>query len=137
MASFYGQGSLAEKKMESHYQDSVKSPAVSGAHQIGQSVKVLCSQLVSVKKTEATVRRCSVKKVFLEISQNHLYQSLFFDKVAGLRPATLLTKRLRHIVFSCEFCEIFKNNFFMEHLWRLCLKNAFVSSISKWNEVSQ
>ena len=34
------------------------------------------------------------KKVFVEISQNsqekNLCQGLFFDKVAGLRPATLL-----------------------------------------------
>ena len=25
-------------------------------------------------------------------------------------------------VFSCEFCEIFKNTFFMEHLWCLLLQ---------------
>ena len=37
----------------------------------------------------------------------------------GLRPATLLKKTLTK-VFSCEFCEIFKNNFFTEHLrWLL------------------
>ena len=40
----------------------------------------------------------------------HLCQSLFFNKVAGLRPATLLKKRLAQ-VFSCEFCEISKNSF--------------------------
>ena len=48
------------------------------------------------KKT--VVQRCSVKKLFLEISQNsqeiRLCQSLFFNKVEGLRPATLLKKRL-------------------------------------------
>ena len=34
--------------------------------------------------TEAVVRRCSMKKVFLEISQNsHLCQSLFFNKGPG------------------------------------------------------
>ena len=36
---------------------------------------------------EAVARRCSVEKVFLEISQNsqekHMCQSLFFNKVAG------------------------------------------------------
>ena len=39
--------------------------------------------------TEAVAKRCTVKKVFLEISQSsqkkHLYQSLFFNKVAGLK----------------------------------------------------
>ena len=49
-----------------------------------------------------------------------------FNKVAGLRPTTLLKKRLWHScclrpttllkkrlaqVLSCEFCEIFKNTF--------------------------
>ena len=35
----------------------------------------------------------------------------FFNKVAGLRLATLLKKRLAHVL-SCEVCEISKNNFF-------------------------
>ena len=34
----------------------------------------------------------------------------------GPRPAILLKKRLRLQVFSCEFCNIFKNTFFTEHL---------------------
>ena len=37
-------------------------------------------------------------------------QGLFFNKVADLRPVTLLTEALAQ-VFSCEFCEIFKNTF--------------------------
>ena len=40
----------------------------------------------------------------------NLYQSFFFNKVAVLRPATLLKKTLAY-VFSCEFCEISKNTF--------------------------
>ena len=40
-----------------------------------------------------------------------------FDKLAGLRPATLLKKENLVQVFSCEFCEISKNTFFTEHLW--------------------
>ena len=32
------------------------------------------------------------------------------------RPATLLKKETLAQVFSCEFCEIFKNTFFTEHL---------------------
>ena len=43
-------------------------------------------------------------------------QSFFFNKVAGLRPATFLKKRLA-LVFSCEFCEISKNTFLTEHFW--------------------
>ena len=64
-------------------------------------------------------RRCSVKKGvlrnFAKFTGKHLCQRLFFDKVAGLRPATLLKKSLAQ-VFSYEFCEISKNTFFTEHL---------------------
>ena len=41
-------------------------------------------------------RRCSVRKDvlrnFLKLTGKHLHQSLFFNKVAGLRPATLFKK---------------------------------------------
>ena len=47
--------------------------------------------------SEAVAQNCSVKKVFLEISQNSQENTRarvsFFDKVAGFRPATLLKKR--------------------------------------------
>ena len=43
-------------------------------------------------------------------------QSLFFNKVVGLRPETIKKETLAK-VFSCEFCEISKNTFFTEHLW--------------------
>ena len=59
---------------------------------------------------------CSVKKAllrnFAKLTGKHLYQSLFFNKATGLRPAE---------VFSYEFCEIPKNSFFTEHLWWLLL----------------
>ena len=69
-------------------------------------------------------RRCSVwigvLRNFAKFTGKHLCQSLFFNKVAGLRPATLLKKEALAQVFSCEFCEISKNTFFTEHLrWLL------------------
>ena len=43
-------------------------------------------------------RRCSVRKSvvrnFAKFTGKHLCQSLFFNKVAGMRPGTLLKKRL-------------------------------------------
>ena len=60
-------------------------------------------------------QRCSIKngvlRNFTKFTGKHLCQSLFFNKVVGLRPETLAQ------VFSCEFCEISKNIFFTEHLW--------------------
>ena len=47
---------------------------------------------------EAVVQRCFVKNVFIEISQNSQENTcarvVFLNKDAGLRPATLLKKRL-------------------------------------------
>ena len=67
-------------------------------------------------KAEAVGQKCSVKKVFLEVSPNsqkkHLCQSLFFNKVAGLRPATLFKKETLAQMLSYEFCEISKNTSF-------------------------
>ena len=61
------------------------------------------------EEPEAVVQRCSVKKVFLEISQNsqekHLCQGLFFNKVAGQRPEDV------------NFVKFVKTPFFTEHLW--------------------
>ena len=68
-------------------------------------------------------RRCCVKKDilrnFTKFTGKHMYQSLFCNKVAGLRPATLLKKRLLAQVFSYEFCGISKSTFFTEHLWAI------------------
>ena len=58
----------------------------------------------------------SVLRDFTKFTGKHLCQSLSFNKVAGLSSATFLKKRLAQ-VFSCEFYEIFKNNFFTVHFW--------------------
>ena len=50
------------------------------------------------KKSEAVAKRCSVRKGvlrnFAKFTGKRLCQSLFFNKVAGLRPATFLKRRL-------------------------------------------
>ena len=72
------------------------------------------------KYSRSSHRRCSIKidvpKNFAKFSGKHLCQSLFFNKVTGLRFATLLKKETLAQVFSCDFCEIFKNAFFAKHL---------------------
>ena len=63
--------------------------------------------------------------VLLNISQNLQENTCvsvsFFNKVAGLRPAALLKKEALILVFSFEFCNIFKKTFSTEHLGRLLL----------------
>ena len=53
-----------------------------------------------------------VLKNFTKFTGKHLCQSLLFNKIAGLRPTTLLKKETLGQVFSSEFCEISKNTFF-------------------------
>ena len=64
--------------------------------------------------SEAVARKCSIKKGvlrnFSKFTGKHLCQSLFFNKVAGLRPVSLLKKTLAQ-AFFCEFCKIFKDTF--------------------------
>ena len=71
-------------------------------------------------------RRYSVKKLFLEIWQNSQENTCarvsFFNKVASLRPATLLKKRLWHRRVPVNFAKFLKIPFFIEHLWWLLLK---------------
>ena len=65
-----------------------------------------------VKLSEAVVQRSSLKTVSLEISQNSQYrdlcQGLFFNKVEGFRPATLLKKRLWHKCFPVHFAKFLR-----------------------------
>ena len=71
-------------------------------------------------KNRNSHRRCSVKKNvlrnFAKFTGKHLCQSLFLNKVADLRPATLLKKRLWQRCFLVWISWNFQNTFFTEHL---------------------
>ena len=78
---------------------------------------------------QAVFRRCSVKKVFLKFFAKfigkRLYWSLFFDKVADLRPETLFKKmRHQHRCFPVNFTKFLGAPFLKEHL-RWLLLNFF------------
>ena len=66
-------------------------------------------------------RRYSIRKGVLKSSRKftgkHQCQSLFFKKVAALRTATLLKKRLRHRCFPVNFTKFLRTPFFTVHLW--------------------
>ena len=64
---------------------------------------------------EAVVWRCSVKKAFLEISQNSQENTcarVSFLKKVSVRPAVLLKRATLAQVFFCDFCEISRNTFY-------------------------
>ena len=74
--------------------------------------------------SEAVAQNCSVKKVFLEISQNsqenncaRVSESRFKSQACNFIKGETLEQ-----VFSCEFCEISRTPFLKEHLWWLLLQ---------------
>ena len=68
---------------------------------------------------------CSIKKSvlknFTKFTGKHLYQSLFFNKVANLRPATLLKERLCHGCFPVNVVNVLRAPFLQSTSGRLLL----------------
>ena len=60
-----------------------------------------------------------IPRNFTNFLGKQLCQSLFFDKVAGFRPATLLKKRLWQRCFPKNFVKFLRTPFLMKHLWWL------------------
>ena len=60
------------------------------------------------QRIEAATEGVPWKKLFLKISQNSQ------ERICARRP--FIKKETLTEVFSLEFCELSKNNFFMEHL---------------------
>ena len=75
------------------------------------------------------------KGVLRNFTAKYLCQSLFFNKVAGLMPATLLKKRLADRRFPVNFVKFLRTAFFTtEHLcsggcfWTLIMTSIFIMS---------
>ena len=70
--------------------------------------------MFNVSALEPVVRRCSEKKVILKVSKNsteNICARVFF-----LNKESLFKKGTLAQAFSCEFCKIFENTYFTEHL---------------------
>ena len=65
--------------------------------------------------TRSNHQKCSIKKGvirnFVKLTGKHMCQSIFFNKVAGLRYATLLKKRLWHMCFLVNFARFLRTAF--------------------------
>ena len=98
--------------------------------------------LNNIISPEAVAQRRSLKKVFLETSQNSLENNRarvsFFNKVAKKETLAQL--------FFCEFCEISKNTFFhrttlvaasVSHILRSNFANFFANFLTSliWDEL--
>ena len=62
-----------------------------------------------------------VLRNYAKYTGKHLCQRLFFNKVAGLRSATLLKKRLRHRCFPVNLVKFLRTNFLQNTSGRLLL----------------
>ena len=74
-------------------------------------------------------QRCSTKKDvlrnFSKFTGKHLRQSLFFNKIAGFRPANLLKKRLWHRYFPKNFAKFLRTPFLQNTFARPLLDEIF------------
>ena len=82
---------------------------------------ITCKVLVISLLTLLMFCKKGVLRNFIRFTGKHLCRSLFFDKVAGLRPATLLKKRLWHRRFPENFAKFLRTCTFIVHLWWLLL----------------
>ena len=66
--------------------------------------------------SQTILRRCYVKsflKIFAKFTRKHLYWSLFLIKLQ-VKVCNFIKETLAWL-FSCEFCEIFRNNYFPQY----------------------
>ena len=73
-------------------------------------------------------KRCSWK--FRKIHRKTPVPESLFNKVAGLRPATLLKKRLWHRCFPVNFAKFLRTPFLQNTSGRLLLKNESSNILS-------
>ena len=96
----------------------------------GTSMGKACFIVTTVRSSH---RRCSVKKGVLRNSTKftgkQLCHSLFFNKVAALRPATLLKKILWHRCFPVNFAKFPRTTFLKNTSgWLLCFNTLKYST---------
>ena len=81
--------------------------------------------------TEAVTQRCSIKNMFLKISQNLLENTCarvsFLIKLQAA-PETLFKKEFLAQLFYSEFCEFFKDSYFEKYLQTTSGWNLFLIS---------
>ena len=71
--------------------------------------------------------RCSKK--FRNVHRKTPVLETLFIKVTGLTACILIKKETPTQVFSCEYCKIFKNSFFVEHLLIILFRNFVMIDI--------
>ena len=84
-------------------------------------IKILTDTELRSSRSEVFCKT-SVLRNFAKFTGKHLCQSLFFNKVAGLRSASLSKKRIWNKCFPVNFAKFLGTLFLTEHLWWLLLR---------------
>ena len=98
----------------------------------------LNTKITEIRMNGSSHQRCSLKNIFLrnsaKLTKKHLCQSLFFNKVAGVRAATVLKKRLWHRCFPVSLAKFQKyqiSNFKHFKKYKFLTKH-FREAASEW-----
>ena len=87
-----------------------------------------CSCRKTFKQPFTDFFKTGVLKNFAIFTGKYLCRS-FFNKVAGLKACIFIKEETTTQAFSCEYCEIFKNSFFIEHLFIIIFLNVVMIEI--------
>ena len=87
----------------------------------------------SQKQPQEVFCKKSLLKNLAKFTGKHL-QSLFFNKVAGIKPATLLKKRLWHRCFPVNLAKFLRISFLWNTSWRLLLIDKYCSHFSFYSK---
>ena len=68
------------------------------------------------ESTRAVNQRCSVNNVFWKIHWKISVLESLFNEVSGFETCNCIKKVTPAKIFFCEFCEAFKNIYFLEYL---------------------
>ena len=89
---------------------------------------VLRTNIITLGAFRKLLMRYRSKKWFRGALQNleksvgqHLCQSFFFKKIAGLQPTPLLKKKFWHRWLSINFTIFFKTGFYAKYIWATAL----------------
>ena len=95
------------------------------------------------KQPPQVLYKKGVLRDFGKFTGKHLCQSLFLNKVPGLRPkaCNFIKREILAQVFSCEFCKMFKNTSFTEDLqtskYGGFLKFSVRIEQDQWHEIGE
>ena len=96
--------------------------------------KKLLKRLSRSSQQSCPVRK-GVLQNFAKFTGNRLGQSLFLNKDAGLKLATLLKKRVWHSWFPVNFAKFLRTLFFTEHVWANASDYQPISLLSIFGKV--